>query len=466
MQTQTQEKTATSKKIAAKEGRAPSFPSWPLIGHLPLLMKKGMMGVLREGWETYGDIFELRLGKRRIVVLAHPDLGEHAYVREKQRFYKGPSYDNIRMLVGNRGLLTTEGEAWKRQRRLAQPSFHKKSILEMTPLMGRVIADVIADWQRRYAEGAVVDIYPEMMHLALRVIGETLFSIDLSREMGRSVEAFTVALEQISERGNSFASPPMWLPTPHNLRFRRSLKALDEIVYKVIDERLQKKTEKRDLLGMWLEAAASDGEPMSRETLRDEVITMFLAGHETTAIAVTWAFHLLSLNPEDQETMYQEAQSALSNGLSEEEIPAHLPYTSQIFHESMRLYPPVWTLGRDVAEEHEINGVRLYPDDSVIVPTFLFHRHPQFWEEPDAFRPERFAPEAEKSHYRGAYIPFTRGPRMCIGNHFSTIEAQLILAMFGRAFRFAPVQGALIDTTPQITLRPRYGMPLALHHRS
>ncbi len=207
MQTQAQTKERTEFKSVALGGRAPQPQGWPLLGHLPLLIKKGMMGVLREGWESFGDIFELRVGKRRLVVLAHPDLGEHAYVKEKQRFYKGPSYDNIRMLVGDHGLLTTEGEAWKRQRRLAQPSFHKKSILEMVPLMGRVIGDVVSDWKRKYNDGVVVDIYPEMMHLALRVIGETLFSIDLSREMGRSVEAFTVALEQISERGNSFAAP-------------------------------------------------------------------------------------------------------------------------------------------------------------------------------------------------------------------------------------------------------------------
>ncbi len=257
----------------------------------------------------------------------------------------------------------------------------------------------------------------------------------------------------------------MWLPTPANRRFRRSLQALNDIVYHVIDERLEKGVQKRDLLGMWLEAAAVDGEQMPRETLRDEVITMFLAGHETTALAVTWAFHLLSQHPEEQAKLYEEAQHALPDPLPTEETTEHLPYTGQIFHEAMRLYPPVWTLGRDVAEEHEIAGVRLYPDNSVLVPVFLLHRHPEFWEEPDAFRPERFAPEAEKSHHRGAYIPFSRGPRMCIGNHFSTLESQLILAMFSKHFRFSPVDGAPIGTTPQITLRPSHGMPLHIHQR-
>ncbi|MCB9640483.1 MAG: cytochrome P450 [Myxococcales bacterium] len=462
MQTQT---TKPEPRAAIQDGRAPQPPSWPLVGHIPLLMKKGMMQVIREGWEQFGDVFELRAGRRRMVVLAHPDLGEHAYVKEKQRFYKGPSYDNVRMLVGNHGLLTTEGDEWKRQRRLAQPSFHKKSIMGMVPLMMGVIKDVVASWRKEHQDGAIIDIYPEMMHLALRVIGETLFSIDLSREMGRSVDAFTVALEKVSERGNSFVSAPKWLPTPANLSFRRSLKTLDDIVYGVVDERLEKGIKKQDLLGMWLEAAEADESPMPRETLRDELITMFLAGHETTAIAVTWAFHLLSQHPEEQDKLFEEGIQALQHEEIDDSVMEGLAYTGQIFHESMRLYPPVWTLARDVAEDHEIGGVQLYRDNSVIVPTFLLHRHPGFWEEPDAFRPERFAPEAEKKQHRGSYIPFARGPRMCIGNHFSTIESQLILAAFCANFRFSPVPGANIGMTPQITLRPSHGMPLQIHHR-
>ena len=194
-------------------------------------------------------------------------------------------------------------------------------------------------------------------------------------------------------------------------------------------------------------------------------ITMFLAGHETTAIAVTWAFHLLSQHPEEQDKLFEEGIQALQHEEIDDSVMEGLAYTGQIFHESMRLYPPVWTLARDVAEDHEIGGVQLYRDNSVIVPTFLLHRHPGFWEEPDAFRPERFAPEAEKKQHRGSYIPFARGPRMCIGNHFSTIESQLILAAFCANFRFSPVPGANIGMTPQITLRPSHGMPLQIHHR-
>jgi cytochrome P450 len=444
----------------------PRSPGRPLVGHLFEVMQRGLFPVVCEHWLRHGDAFELRMGSKRIGVFVHPDAAEAVLVTQRDEFVKGVAYEQIRLLVGQ-GVLTAEGERWKQQRRTIQPCMNRGALVGLADTMVRATAERVDDWVQR--DVTALDVYPEMMRLALRILGQTLFSVDLSQSADVSTLAFTVALEELSRRGNALFAPPLSWPTPGNRRLRRALQQLDRIVYALIDARTaalaRGEPAPADLIALLLDHRDEQGQPMDRRLVHDEIITMFLAGHETTALALTWTWYLLSLHPEVEAKLHDEVDRVLCGRLPTADDLPRLEYTKQVLQESMRVLPPVWSNGRDVARDTALCGHPLGPGQMVMIIPYLTHRHPDFWERPEAFMPERFEAAALRGRHKLAYFPFSAGPRMCVGNHFTMIEAQLALAVIAQRVRFDLRPGHPVVADHQITMRPRHGMQMLLHRR-
>lgn len=445
----------------------PHSPGRPLVGHLFDVMKRGMFPVVREHWLRYGDAFSFKVGPKDIATFIHPDAIEAILVTQRETFIKGDGYDQIRLLVGN-GVLTTEGAQWKKQRRTIQPCMNRSFLVGFAEPMVQAAVDLADEWSEQGVD--MLDIYPQMLRVALRILGQTLFSIDLSESADVSTEAFAVALEGLSSRGNQLFAPPLSWPTPGNLRLRRALKQLDEIVYDMIDTRAASKAAgdpgPDDLISLLLDHRDEDGTPLDRRLVHDEIITMFLAGHETTGLALTWTWYLLSMHPGIEAELHEELDRVLGGRLPTIDDLPKLECTKRILQESMRVMPPVWSGGRNVTQDTELCGHPLQGGQMVMMAPYLTHRHPDFWERPEAFWPERFETSNVRGRHKYAYFPFSAGPRMCVGNHFTMIEAQLVMAVIAQRFRFDLRPGHLVERDHQITMRPRHGMQMLIRPRA
>jgi len=444
----------------------PGPRSWPVVGNgLQVLFHGGLFPVLEHAWQRYGDTFRVDLGPKRLVAIVHPDDLERVLLSERECFYKGEAYDQFRMLVGDRGMVTIEGETWRSHRRVAQPSFNKGAIAGLAAKMTAATSTMLASWESRLTVGGDFDIYEDLLALTMWIIGDTLFSLDLRGEIDRSAEAFSVALEQVSSRGNEMVRLPLAWPTPGNLRLRRALATLDATVHGIIRDRRVSGERPPDLLSALLAGSDEHGEPLDDRALRDEVITFFLAGHETTALALSWTWYMLATHPEIQEALHAEVDAALGGRTPTAEDMARLPYTRMVLQEALRLYAPTWSGARDVIAPAVLGGYPVERGDTVIYLSYFTHRHPDFWDEPAKVKPERFTPEAMQGRHKCAYVPFSAGPRMCIGNHFSLMEGALILAMIAQRYRFTLSPRARIEPQFQITMRPKYGVLLTVAER-
>ncbi|MBK8263386.1 MAG: cytochrome P450 [Nannocystis sp.] len=437
----------------------PGPPGWPVLGNIPEL-SRGLLGFVRQCQARYGDFFRLWTGRAPLYVILSPSDVERMLISERDKFVKGKGYDNFRLLVGD-GMVTSEGDLWRRQRRIAQPSFNRGAVAALAEPMARATARTLDRWQARLRPGADFDIYAELLGLTMWIIGDTLFSLDLDSTIDSSAEAFTVALEELSERGNRLVQPPIWLPTPSNRRLRRALALLDEVVFGIIERRRRDASPRGDLLGAFLAARDEEGRELPTKLLRDEVITFFLAGHETTALSLSWTMHALMDQPEVMQRLTAEVDAVLGDRQPTAEDIAALPYTRMVLQEAMRLYPPVWSGGRELIAPFEIAGHTIPPGQTLIVP-YLMQRDARYFPDPERFDPERFRPGADRSRERGAYIPFSAGPRMCLGNHFSLFEGAIILAMIVQRFRFTRTPGRAPVPEYQITMRPGGGVWLRL----
>ena len=454
---------AQTTQSTAKE--LPGTSGWPLVGHIPDISRKGLFEMIASHRETLGDIFRFRLGKKEMVVLIHPEHIKHTYLTHRDNYRKDEAYDNIRILVGD-GLLTVQDEQWRHRRRTMQPAFHRDSIIAMTEEMKDATLDLLKEWEPRFKADQSVDIYSEMMHVTLDIIGRTLFNLRLNDKADRSAEAFSIALEHISERGNNLFNLPLSVPTPSNIRFRRSIELLDKLGYDIIEDRRKNDKEHHDLLEMLLKATDEHGELLTQKTIRDELVTMFLAGHETTAIALSWTWYLLSQHPEVEAKLHEEWEEVLQGRPATADDLPNLPYSKMVFQEAMRLYSPVWSGGRNAVADDMIDGYHINAGSIVVICPYFTHRHPDFWEDPERFWPERFSPENSKGRHKFAYVPFSVGPRMCIGNHFSTFEAQILLPTIGQKYRFALDPTHKVEKNFQITLRPKHGLYMFPHART
>ena len=400
----------------------------------------------------YGDIVTMRYYNFRVFFVSHPDYIEQVLVTDNRKFIKGRILRKNRQLFGN-GLLTSEGDFWLRQRRLAQPAFHRARIASYADTMVKFASRIASEW----SSGEERDIHAEMMRLTLSIVAKTLFDADVDREAKRVGQA----LEAIMHLNSDFRKlilTPTWLPTPRKIRATIATAKLNRIVYRFIDERRAAGTDNGDLLSMLLAARDDDGSCMTNRQLRDESITIFLAGHETTANALSWTWMLLSQNPQVEATLHEELDRVLAGRAPTVEDLPDLRYTSHVVTESMRLYPPAWGMARIAIEDAEIAGYPIPKGCGVSLAQWVVHRDPRWFEAPLEFRPERWEGDLLKRIPRFAYFPFGGGPRQCIGNNFAVMEATLLLATLAQQFRISLMPGREIIPAASITLRPKTGI--------
>lgn len=410
----------------------------------------------------YGEVVGMRLVFTPAYLIYHPDhvkrvLQENHFNYNKDLF----TYNVTRPVLGN-GLFTNNGESWLHQRRLMQPAFHRKRLATYATMMTEAADAMLADWQTREKADGAIDIAEEMMSLTLRIVGQALFSIDLTHEVSTVGPAVTTLVKLLGDYVYA-PFPPISIPTPRNRHMQAAIHELEAVTTSIIKERRAHTVDTGDLLSMLLLARDEEtGEGMNDQQVRDEVMTLLLAGHETTANALTWTWYLLSQHPEVEEQLHAELDAVLSGTLPTVEHLPRLPYTAMVLQEAMRLYPPIWVLSRKAIADDELGGFFIPQGSMVILSPYATHRHPEFWEQPEVFDPQRFTPErvAARPHY--AHFPFGGGPRLCIGNNFALMEAQLVLATVARRYRLRMVPDHPVLPEAKITLRPRYGMPMTL----
>ncbi|HZV87046.1 MAG TPA: cytochrome P450 [Candidatus Binatus sp.] len=416
---------------------------------------KYFTGIIRE----YGDLVGLRIFNFRILLLNHPDHIEDVLVNHPRKFIKGRVLQANKRVFG-RGLLTSEGDFWLRQRRLAQPAFHRARIAGYASTMVEYTERLLHEWQ----DGEERDIHKEMMRLTLHIVGKTLFDGDVERD----AQDIGKSMELLLEIGADFRRTlfvPQWLPTPTNIRVERAIRQIEKVLYRMIAEKRASGRDAGDLLSMLLAAQDEDGSRMTDKQLRDEAITLFLAGHETTANTLSWTWWLLAQNPAVEAKLHAELRNVLAGRAPSLDDLPKLVYTNHIITESMRLYPPAWGTARTAIEDHEIAGYAVPKGSGVSFAQWTVHRDARWYDAPEEFRPERWEGDLLKRLPRFAYFPFGGGPRQCIGNSFALMEAALILATIAQQYRFRLVEGHPVVPLASITLRPRYGIRAVLEAR-
>ena len=435
-----------------------------LLGSMPAIARD-QLGFYAACAREYGDVVPIRLGPRRALLIYHPDAIEDVLVARSRDFVKSPGVRLLASLLGE-GLLLSEGDFWLRQRRLVQPAFHRQRFATYGEVMTAYAARHLTDWR----DGEVRDVHTEMMALTQAIVAKTLFDADIGdrTETDAIGRASDVLMEDFGARlGNLLIQLiPRWMPTPANLRTRRAIRRLDEVVYRMIAARRRSDEDRGDLLSILLHAQdADDGTRMTDRQIRDEVMTLFMAGHETTAVALSWIFYLLAHHPEVDAKLVEELVTVLGDRTPTVGDFPRLAYTAMVIDEALRLYPPAYGMGRQAMKATEVAGHSVAPGMIVILPTWVVHRDPRWWDEPEAFHPERWADDRARQRPRFAYFPFGGGPRQCIGSGFATMEATLLLATIARRFRLTMEPGQRVTPTPYVTVRPEPGLRMRLARR-
>ncbi len=438
----------------------PRVPGHPILGNLPAY-RDNPLTFGRKVSAEYGDVVDLRVFHRRIFLLSRPEHIHQVLVKDAHKFHKSPVY---RIFLGRalgEGLLTSEGDFWRRQRKLAQPAFHHGRIQSYAETMTDY-ADATA---KRWAGQETVQVGQEMARLTLEVVCRTLFSTDIRGQADRIGHALTELLEAVTEATGAPVFLPEWLPTRNNRRIRRGVAELDSVIMPLIEERRRRGDDTGDLLSMLLLARDEDGNGMSDQQVRDEAVTIVLAGHETTANALTWAWTLLAQHPEVEAKLHEELAEVLGGDLPSLEHVRQLTYTDMIIKETMRLYPPIPEFGRQAQEDVQLGDYAVPAGTIIIVPVYAVHHDARWFDEPDTFRPERFAKEAAATLPKFAYLPFSGGPRVCIGNSFAQMEAVLLLATLAQRYRLSLEPGQTVTPEATLTLRPKENLTMHLSAR-
>lgn len=414
-----------------------------------------------ESAEKYGDIVFFKVGNERIYLFNHPDLIRDVLVTNQKNFTKSRALVKAKRVLGE-GLLTSEGELHLRQRRLAQPAFHRDRIAAY----GRSMVDYAARTSSRWANAQTLDIHDEMMRLTLAIVARTLFSADVENEAAEIGEALTVTFAAFNIGILPFSEILEKLPLPYIKRFEAARARLDGTIYRIINERRATGEDTGDLLSMLLLAqdTEGDGGGMTDTQVRDEAMTIFLAGHETTANALSWTWYLLSQHP-DVATRFHQEIDALENRPPQPEDLPNLPYTRMILAESMRLYPPAWAVGRRAINDFEAGGYHIPARSMVLMSQYIMHRDPRFYPNPDRFDPERWRPEVAATRPKFSYFPFGGGTRFCIGEQFAWMEGILILTTIGQKWRMSYAGASAPSVEPRITLRPAGTLPMKVERR-
>ncbi len=427
----------------------------------------GLMGDLREftadrlgtlsRWaREYGDLVSARFGPRRLLFVNHPDLVEEVLVHQNRKLIKHYRLRQAKRTLGE-GLLTSEGDFWRAQRKLVQPAFHREKIAGFAELMVDYALRLVGTWGDRRE----LDVQAEMMKLTLQIVAKALFGADVGGESADVTAAMETLMHNFEASSALPIIIPQWVPTPSNLRTGAAIRQLNRVLYRIIAERRKDGEDRGDLLSMLLQAQDEEsGRRMTDRQLRDECMTLFLAGHETTANTLSWAWYLLAKHPEAAARLREELENVLDGRRPSLADLPRLPYTEGVVNESLRLYPPAWIVGREAAEPIELGGYLVDRGTTLFLAACAIQRDPRWFDEPDAFRPERWAGGFQQRIPRYAYFPFGGGPRICIGNSFAQMEAALVIASIFPRYRLELAPGARVEPLASMTLRMTHGLAM------
>ncbi|MGH3661437.1 MAG: cytochrome P450 [Micromonosporaceae bacterium] len=441
--------------------RSRQAPPGPPLSALPkLLWQLGQDRLaLMSAAADQADAVRVRLGPRSLYIFNHPDHAKHVLADNAGNYHKGIGLTHARRALGD-GLLTSEGELWRKQRKVIQPVFSQKRIARQAGVVAEAAAELVSRLRAHQGAGPV-DVAREMTGLTLSVLGRTLLDADLSgfQQIGESFEAVQ---DQAMFEMASMSMVPMWLPLPHQLRFRRARKDLHRVVDHLAGVRAEQlRADAEDVLSRLILSTRAEVDPeVGKVRLRDELITLLLAGHETTASTLSWTFYLLDQHPEAQRRVAEEARAVLGDRLPEYQDLRQLRHATMAVQEAMRLYPPVWILTRQAQTDDEIGGYHVPAGADVLICPYTLHRHPDFWDAPDRFVPDRFDPTRQTNRPRYAYIPFGAGPRVCVGSNLGMMEAVFALALISRDLRLTLDPGRKVTPEPMLSLRVRGGLPM------
>jgi cytochrome P450 len=441
--------------VIAQNGRAPGPRGVSFVWRL-IRAPNGWLDFLSECQRQYGNVVSFRFLGVPACLINDPAGIERVLVTDHQNFTKSMDYRALSRVLGQ-GLLTSEGEFWKRQRRLVQPAFFRDRILSYGGLMTSYTARLMETWQ----DGEVRDVHRDMMRVTLKIAARSLFNVEIDGEAGTIGKALTVVMDEMPKLAG-FAFLPDWVPVPGLGAFRRALADLDKIVYGIIRARRATGEHPGDLLDMLLDARDESGAGMSDLQLRDEVMTLLLAGHETTANTLAWTLYLLAQNPEQQSRLATEVRTVLDGRPAEASGLQRLPYTQMALMEAQRLYPPAWAIGRKALRDFEVSGYRICAGTNIVISQWVLHRDPLLYPNPERFEPERWREETagRRSLPKFAYLPFGAGPRVCVGASLALTESALVLATLMQRFRFLLASDEPVQAFPSVTLRPKHGLRL------
>jgi cytochrome P450 len=440
----------------------PGPKGYPLFGNV-FEPRGDSIGYLTRCAREFGDIVFFRFLGVSACFVNRPDYIESVLVTQSNNFVKSKDYRAMRRVLGN-GLLLSEGEFWRRQRKLIQPAFHQARIAAYADIMTRYTERMLSSWN----DGQTLDIHEAMMHLTLGIVAKTLFDADVSREAEDVDAALTILMGKFLRQAGLALLLPVWVPLPTSHLLKRAVGRLDTVIYRIIEQRRASGQMSGDLLSVFLQVQDEQGVGMTDRQLHDEIMTLFLAGHETTANVLSWTWLLLGQNPEVEEKLTEELARVLGGRVPS---PADLPqlvYTDMVLRESMRLYPPVWVIGRRALAPFRLGEYELPADTNVLISQLILHKDARYFPEPIKFDPDRWTPNNPRvvSLPRFAYFPFGGGPRVCIGAGFAMMEAVLLLATIAQRFRIQISPGQTVRMQPTVTLRPRNGIPATLKRRS
>jgi cytochrome P450 len=420
----------------------------------------GRLDFLTDCAKKYGDFCTFRFGPRRVYLASHPDLIEQVLVTDARHYIKHFGARMYKPVLGN-GLVTSEGDFWLRQRRLAQPAFLRNRLAGYAPIMVGLTQKMVAGW----SDGRRVDVHAEMSRLTSAIALKTLFDLDAGAERDAYTETLREVFHLLSARFGHILLAPDWVPTPNNLRLRRALGRLRGLVDGFIGQCRARKVPGEDLMSRLIHARDEDGTRMTETQLRDEAMTLYLAGHETTALTLAWVWYVLAQHPAAEDKLAGEWSAVLGGRAPTWDDLPKLTYTEHVVTEAMRLYPPVYIIGREPLEDRQVGDFAVRKGSTVFMSQWVTHRDGRFYDAPLEFRPERWADGLAKRLPKYAYFPFGGGPRVCIGNGFAMVEAVLLLATFGQQYRFTLEPEPPVTFDLGITLLPEHGIPAVLRRR-
>ena len=443
-----------TQRRAATAAKSPPGPKGlPWLGNLPEIARDPL-GFFSRCSREYGDVVNIPLGTWPSLLISSPELIEQVLVKEHRNFVKHRFFWRQVTAIFGHGLLTSEGEFWHRQRRLAAPAFTGQRLANYGAVMVRHTEGMLDEWR----SGEVRDIHADMMALTLGIAAKSLFNAEVEQEVTEIGHAVDTVVQEIATRFTRPFVIPDFVPLPGHIRYRRGLRTVERVVKRIVDERKSRPADAGDLLSMLMQARDENGQAMSDRQLRDEMITLLLAGHETTALALSWTWYLLRKHPEVQARLAAEVAGVLEARAPTVDDLQSLRFTEKVVTEAMRLYPPAWAMGREAVNDCEIGGYPVARGTTIYMSPWVLHRDLRYFENSEEFQPERWTDDFARQLPRFAYFPFGGGPRICIGNRFAMMEAILITATIAQRFRLEGQNDRPVIPFPSITLRPGGGV--------